>query len=259
MLTYLLKGEPAEGVTGVQFALNHALDHDHVTLAGGITISSFKIMIAVAAALMLLFSMKADKKSLVPRGICRNALEGILLFIRGMTRSAHLPDKFVPFFCTTFFFILTMNLLGMVPIPKYGGTATSNMMVTGALASIIITVSVLAGFIYQGPGGFLKLFVPSGLPVALVPVLFVLEFVGFFIKHGVLMVRLFANMIAGHLVIGAFLGLIPDMHSYVVAGLLSVPLSLFVACLELLVAFLQAYVFTLLSVLFIGGMVHADH
>ena len=132
-------------------------------------------------------------------------------------------------------------------------------MVTGAFATMIIVISTLSGFIYHGPVGFLKLFVPGGLPAPLVPILFVLEFVSFFIKHGVLMIRLFANMIAGHLVIGAFLGLIADMHSYVVAGALSVPLSLFVSCLELLVAFLQAYVFTLLSTLFIGGMVHPDH
>ena len=259
MLTYLLKGDPPQGVTGVQFAFQHALDHSHGELAAGITISNFKIMLGVAAAVVLLFSLRADKKSLVPKGAARNALEGILLFIRGMTRASHLPDKFVPFFCTLFFFILTANLLGMVPIPFYGGTATSNLMVTGALAGIILLVSTLSGFICHGPVGFVKLFIPGGLPAPLIPVLFVLEFVGYFIKHGVLMIRLFANMIAGHLVIGAFLGLIADMHSYVVAGALSVPLSLFVSCLELLVAFLQAYVFTLLSTLFIGGMVHPDH
>ena len=256
MLTYLAKSDPSD--SGVEFAFKHALDHDHGLFAG-IPISSFKVMIGIAAIVIFLFAARAEKKSLVPRGVFRNALESILLFIRSMTKAAHVPDKLVPFFCTLFLFILTMNLLGMVPIPKFGGTATSNLMVTGALASIIFLTSTVAGLVYQGPVGFLKIFVPGGLPAVLVPVLFVLEFVGYFIKHGVLMVRLFANMIAGHLVIGAFLGLISVLESYVVAGALSLPLSLFVSCLELLVAFLQAYVFTLLSALFIGGMVHADH
>lgn len=252
MLPFLAEGDPNQ--TQVEYAFNHALSH-HL---GGTIISNAMVMIAISAVLILMIVAMIDRRSLVPRGVFRNAMESIALFIRGMTREAHLPDKFVPLFATFFVFILTMNLLGMVPIPVIGNTATSNLNVTGALAAIVLLVSIVSGLVYQGPGGFVKLFIPGGLPAALVPVLFVLEFVGFFIKHGVLMVRLFANMLAGHLVIGAFLGLIGDMESVGMAAL-SVPLSLFVACLELLVAFLQAYVFTLLGVLFVGGMVHADH
>ncbi len=120
------------------------------------------------------------------------------------TMGGHHGDRFVPFFCTLFSAILVMNLLGMVPGL---GTATSNLMVTGALAAIVLLVSILSGLVIH-KSHFLHLFVPSGLPKAIVPLLFVLELVGFFIKHAVLAVRLFANMIAGHLVIGAFLGLI---------------------------------------------------
>ena len=101
--------------------------------------------------------------------------------------------------------------------------------------------------------------VPGGVPKLVVPLLFLLEFIGFFVKHGVLMLRLFANMIAGHLVIGAFIGMVWVFKSYLVGAFLSVPLALFVSFLELLVAFLQAYVFTMLSALFIGGMVHPEH
>ncbi len=251
MLPFLAEGDPNQ--SQVEYAFGHTMPHELFPF-----VENFAVMIGIAAVLIVLVVLVVDKRSLVPRGIFRNALEGTVLFIRGMTRNAHLPDKYVPLFATFFLFILTVNLLGMIPIPVVGGTATSNLKVTGALASFVLLTSLLSGFFYQGPVGFLKLFVPSGLPTLLVPVLFVLEFVGFFIKHGVLMVRLFANMLAGHLVIGAFLGLIGDMNSYGMAAL-SVPLSLFVACLELLVAFLQAYVFTLLGVLFVGGMVHADH
>jgi F-type H+-transporting ATPase subunit a len=270
MLPLLAMSDPPGGESGVMFALKHALDHSHGELGGGITLSSFKVMIALAAVVVLLITLLVDKRSLVPKGFFRSAIESLVLMIRGMVRNAmgahgheghhtKVADRYVPFFCTAFLFILVMNLLGMVPIPKFGGTATSNLMVTGALALIVLVTSVASGFIYHGAGGFLKLFTPSGLPPLLVPLLFVLEFVGFFIKHGVLMVRLFANMLAGHLVIGAFLGLIADFESYLVAGFLSVPLALFVSFLEILVAFLQAYVFTLLSVLFVGGMVHPEH
>ena len=252
MRPFLAEGDPNQ--TQVEYAFDHALVHN----LGHPLVTNAMVMIAVAAVLILFVTAIIDRRSLVPRGLFRNAMESVALFIRNMTRDAHLPDKFVPLFATFFLFILTMNLLGMIPIPTIGHTATSTVWVAAALASTVLLVSVVSGFVYHGAGGVLKLFVPSGLPAALAPLLFALEFIGFFIKHGVLAVRLFANMLAGHLVIGAFLGPIGDMGSYGMAAL-SVPLSLFVSCLELLVAFLQAYVFTLLAVLFVGGMVHPDH
>jgi len=253
MRPFLAEGDPNH--SQVDTAFHHALNADAWE---GAPVSKGVVMIGVGALAILIILAMIDKRSLVPRGLFRNAMESIALFVRDMTREAHLPDRYLPLFATFFLFILTLNLLGMIPIPQIGYTATSNLNVTGALASIVVLVSIVSGFAYHGPGGFVKLFVPSGLPGPLPFVLFVLEFAGFFIKHGVLMVRLFANMLAGHLVIGAFLGLIGDMGSAGMAAL-SIPLSLFVSCLELLVAFLQAYVFTLLGVLFVGGMVHADH
>jgi F-type H+-transporting ATPase subunit a len=253
MWPFLAEGD--KNATQVDRAFHHALVHH---LGGHPILTNALVMMGIAAALILFITVAIDRRSFVPRGVFRNAMESIALFIRNMTRDAHLPDKFVPLFATFFLFILTMNLLGMIPIPVIAHTPTSTMWVAVALASCVLLVSTLSGFVYHGVGGFAKLFVPGGLPSVLVPPLFVLEFVGYFIKHSVLAVRLFANMIAGHLVIGAFLGLIGDMGSYGMAAL-SVPLSLFVSCLELLVAFLQAYVFTLLAVLFVGGMVHPDH
>lgn len=250
--------EPQEA-SPVIAVLNHAKDHKLFDLAG-LPVTAFMVMLALCALVLLGAVMLCDRRSLVPRGFLRNSFESIMLFIRDeMVRPAfggH-GDKFVPFFSTCFMFILTANLLGMVPLPIIGGTATAALPVTGALAAIVMLVSFFGG-LFTAKSHFLNLFVPSGLPTALKPLLFVLELVGFFIKHSVLMVRLFANMLAGHLVIGAFIALIFVYKSYGVA-VPAVGLSLFVSCLELLVAFLQAYVFTLLAVLFVGGMVHPDH
>lgn len=252
MWPFLAESDPNQ--TQVESAFDHALVHN----LGHPLITNAMVMIGISAVLILFITAIIDRRSLVPHGIFRNAMESIALFIRNMTRDAHLPDGFVPLFATFFLFILTMNLLGMIPIPTIGHTPTSTVWVAAALASGVLLVSIVSGFVYHGLRGFPKLFVPGGLPRVLVLPLFALEFGGFFIKHSVLAVRLFANMLAGHLVIGAFLGLIGDMGSYGMAAL-SVPLSLFVSCLELLVAFLQAYVFTLLAVLFVGGMVHPEH
>lgn len=261
MLLNLLSsdGPPKAGQEVVE-VLRHALDHELGHL-GPILITKFRVMLVLSAAVVLLAGLLANKSAVVPKGILRNAFESLLLFIRdGMVRptmGGHHGDRFVPFFSTLFVFIFACNLLGMIPIPVVGGTATSHLLVTGALAGIVLAVSLFSGLLIH-KSHFPALFVPSGLPGWLVPLLFVLELAGFFIKHGVLMVRLFANMIAGHLVIGAFIGLIFLFKSWVVPGP-SVLLGLFVSALELLVAFLQAYVFTLLSVLFVGGMVHPEH
>lgn len=252
----LLFGGPVEKGKEIEWCFQHALDHQF----GDGPVSKFKIMLllgAVLAACAGYVSMR--NRSAVPSGVIRNLIESIVLFIRdGMVRPTmgHHGDRFVPFFCTMFLFIVFVNYLGIVPIPIIGGTATSNLMVTGALAATVLAVSIGSGFALHGPGGFVKLFVPHGLPAPLAPLLFVLEFVGMFIKHGVLMVRLFANMLAGHLVIGAFIGLI---FMYELPALPALLLALLIMTVELLVAFLQAYVFTLLSTLFVGAMVHPDH
>jgi F-type H+-transporting ATPase subunit a len=238
------------------FAFRHALDHEHWL---GTPITKFMAMAGLSALVIAGAGLLADKRSVVPRGFLRNALESALLFIRDQfarpAMGAHHGDRYVPFLATLFVFILVTNLIGLLP---GAGTATSHLHVTGALAAIVLTVSLLSGILFHR-GHFFHLFVPSGVPGFVVPLLFVLEFVGFLVKHAVLMIRLFANMLAGHLVIGAFIGMVWVFKSYLVGVALTVPLALFVNFLELLVAFLQAYVFTLLSSLFIGGMVHPEH
>src|SRR5690606_6619700 len=150
------------------------------------------------------------------------------------------------FLCTLFFFILMCNLLGMVP---GGYTATSNVNVTAALAGMTLVMMVVSGVVAQGPIGYIKHLVPAGTPAALAPLLIVIETLGLFVKPVALMIRLCANMTAGHIVILVMLGFIFVFKSLLVAPL-AIPLAVAITVLEIIVAFIQAYVFTLLTSLF---------
>jgi F-type H+-transporting ATPase subunit a len=168
-----------------------------------------------------------------------------------------------PFFLYLFFFIAFANLLGLLPHSK---TSTASIYVTAALAIITFVVMIGGGMIRQGPFAFWKNLVPHGIPVALVPLLAVLELIGLIVKPFALMVRLFANMLAGHLVLYSFLGLIFLFAKLVEKSALSYPLALpgyglavFIFIIESFVALLQAYIFTLLSCIFIQQSLHPEH
>ncbi|MCB9831990.1 MAG: F0F1 ATP synthase subunit A [Planctomycetes bacterium] len=242
----------------IQWIFIHTMDHR----MGPAGITKFTLNMWLAGAVLTLLMWLARKSGPVPSGKLRGIFEMIFFFIRDEivypVMGEHHGKTFLPFFLTMFSFIFTMNLIGMVPIPGIGGAATGTLGSTIALAAIVFLVSTIAGIKFNGVGGFLKGFLPHGIPAFVIPLLFPIELVGYCIKHGVLAIRLFANMLAGHLVIGGFLGLIFTMKAYGAAGI-SVPLALFISFLELLVAFLQAYVFTLLATLFIGGTVHPEH
>jgi F-type H+-transporting ATPase subunit a len=174
---------------------------------------------------------------------------------------AHPGDQYLPFIWSLFFFILFCNLLGAIP---FLGSPTGNIWVTGVLAAAVLIQTILAGSKELGVVGFWKALVPSmelppALKVLLLPMMWVIEFFGLLIKHSVLAVRLFANVMAGHTVIATMLGFIG-----MVAGsqlfYLVVPASILgqvaIGLLELFVAFLQAYVFAFLATLFIATAVH---
>ncbi|MFM1904510.1 MAG: synthase subunit a [Planctomycetota bacterium] len=176
---------------------------------------------------------------------------------------AHEGDRFVPLLLTLFFFVLGCNLLGMVP---WAGSPTASFSVTLALAGVTLATVVIAGMMKFGPVGFFVNQVPSmdlPLPLAIIlkPMIFAIELLGLLIKHLILAVRLLANMVAGHLVLLGIMGLITAAASYslgmwaTVTGISVVSSALF-SVLELFVAFLQAYIFTFLSALFIGASVH---
>jgi F-type H+-transporting ATPase subunit a len=178
-------------------------------------------------------------------------------------REVHDGDRFVPLLLTLFFFVLGCNLLGMVP---WAGSPTASFSVTLALAGVTMLTVVVAGMLKFGFFGFFKNQVPSmdlPLPLAILlkPMIFAIEMLGLCIKHLILAVRLLANMVAGHLVLLGIMGLISAAATYsmglwaTVTGISVVSCTLF-SILELFVAFLQAYIFTFLSALFIGAAVH---
>jgi F-type H+-transporting ATPase subunit a len=161
--------------------------------------------------------------------------------------------KVMPFFCSLFFFILFSNLMGLIPGLK---SSTGNLAVTAGLSVIIFLFIIGTGMVKQGPVSYFIHLVPEGMPVVVAPLMLVVEIVGLLIKPFALTIRLFANMTAGHVVIIVFLYLVIMFKSYWV-GIGSVTGALMINLLEILVAFIQAYIFTTLSAMFIGGSLHS--
>ena len=186
-----------------------------------------------------------------------SALEAMTVFLRDNVVKPNFGPhtrKFTPYFCTLFLFIMVSGALGMLPDMH---TVTGSISVTAALAGLTFALILILGIKERGVLGYLKSFVPKGTPVLLAPLLFILEVIGLFVKMTALCIRLFANMIAGHMVIISFLFLIFIMaQASKTAGVLTVvpaeAMSLFVSVLEILVIVIQAYVFTLLTAIFAG-------
>ena len=198
-------------------------------------------------ALILFFTIGFDKKKKVQSGF-GNFLELLIVFIRDEVVYENLGvkqgKKFLPLILTFFFFILVMNLFGLIPGLA---TPTANINVTAALAIITMITYIL----YGNKDFWKHIFATPGVPLWLLPIMIPVELLGLFTKPFALAVRLFANMNAGHIVIFAFLGIIINMKSYWVA-IGSVPMAIAINMLEIFVSFLQAYVFSLLSIIFIS-------
>ena len=186
-----------------------------------------------------------------------NAVEALVLFFRDtvvMPNVGHGGERYVPFITTLFFFILFGNLLGLLP---WGATATANIAVTAGLALISLVVVEAAGMRALGPKGYLGtiVYIPQGLPKPLIPVMAIImtpvELLGKVAKPFALAIRLMANMTAGHIVLLALLSLIFVFGSY---WIIPAPIVMSVAIffLEIFVAFLQAFIFALLTAVFIG-------
>ena len=225
---------------------------------------ALEVVGAVLIGLLFIRLASRMRKSDRPKGRVWNMLESMLLFIRDdVARPAigHHADHFLPFLWTVFFFVLACNLLGMIPCL---GSPTGALATTGALAFLVFLQVVVAGSKELGAIGFWKAQVPHmdlPLPLAifLKPMVFAIELLGMFIKHFVLAVRLLANMMAGHLVLAVLLAFISAAWgSGVVYGVAPATVlgATALSLLELFVAFLQAYIFTFLSALFIGMAVH---
>ncbi len=222
-------------------------------------ITKHVVMMWIASLVVLLVVLAATRRrALAPHGI-HNVVEAIVVFVRDEVARKNIGahgDRFVPYLLSTFVFILTCNLLGLVP---YLSTATGNIGVTAGLAIMAFLMIQVGGMREHGVVGHFKNLVPHGIPIALLPIMIVVEFLGLFTKPFALCVRLFANMAAGHFVIVSLIGLVFLLKQAWVGAVLSVPFALFVSGIELLVAFLQAYIFTMLTSLFIGMSVHPQH
>jgi F-type H+-transporting ATPase subunit a len=266
------EGNPIEHAEELVVGSTH-LESELLPADGGHVIIDLSIsrhlVFAILAALIvfLIFTSLAGRykrgigRDTAPRGIFHNLFETLVVFVRDEIARPNLGpkyEKFLPYLLTAFFFILTANLIGLVP---FGATATSNLMITATLALFTFVVTQI-----NGTKDYWKhIFWPPGVPVAVRPIMVPVEIMGIFTKPIALAIRLFANMTAGHLVILSLIGLIFTFTNLFGSGAgwgvspVSVAFALFIFLLELLVAFIQAYVFTLLSALFIGMAVEEHH
>ena len=263
----------AEGGGGISdMIMEHILDSQSLHLPGvhlplphfevfGIVLSITRhvVMMWVASILLIVLLTRAvRRRRLVPSGLA-NLVESVVVFIRDDIAvpniGAHDARRFLPYLLTVFFFILTCNLLGLIP---FGATATANINVTAALAICSFVMIQLGGILNNGLFGYFKGLIPHGLPMWLLPIMIPIEIVGLFTKPFALCIRLFANMTAGHVVILSLMGLIFILQSVLVAPV-SVLFALAVYLLEIFVALVQAYIFTMLSAVFIGMAVHQEH
>ncbi len=213
--------------------------------------------VVVAAAFLYLTT---SSRSLVP-GRLQSVSEMAYEFVGNMLRDAAGTQgmKFFPLVFSLFMFVLVANLLGLVP---YFFTITSHIIVTFGLAILVIGTVIVYGFMKHGLG-FLKLFVPQGVPIYLMPLVVAIEVISFVSRPVSLSVRLFANMLAGHITLKVFSGFVVSLSAFGALGIAGsiLPLAMAVAltALELLVAFLQAYVFAVLTCMYLNDALHPSH
>ena len=218
-----------------------------------ITKAIFGMIIASIVLLWLMLSLARSYKKTgisAPRGI-QGIIEPVILFIRDDIALPNIGEKkyarYMPYLLTVFFFILINNLLGLIPIFPFGANVTGNVNVTFVLALCTFLITQLTA----NKSHWKHVFAAPGVPIWLLPIMIPVEIIGLFSKPFALMIRLFANISAGHIIVLSLVSLIFIFKTILVAPV-SVFFVLFMDCIELLVAFLQAYVFTLLSSLFIG-------
>jgi len=273
----------AEGEHGVEDAGHATVDHPLVAIplpagmtlfdgdrdpTNGVQLVMSNLQIFQIAALLMMFiafsgvatylrTGQGDAITRVMTGFCMWIRDEMVVPVMGAERA----QRFLPYFLSVFFFILFMNLSGLVP---NGATATASIFVTAALALLTFLSMIGCGMAAQGPLAFWKNLVPH-VPWWLWPLMFFVEVLGLVVKPFALMIRLFANMTGGHLVVLSFMGLI-----FFFAGLeqsaagwgiapIAVGFAVFIMIIEAFVAMLQAYIFTQLTVLFVGAAVHPEH
>lgn len=242
-----------------QFHLSDILSID----VGGIDFSftnSSLFMVATTASVAALLMGATRGRGLVPsrmQSVAELSYEFVAKTLRDATGTEGM--RFFPLVFSLFMFILVANLFGMFP---YFFTVTSHIIVTFILSMLVIGTVVVYGFMKHGLG-FLKLFVPHGVPGALVPLVTMIEIISFLSRPISLSVRLFANMLAGHITLKVFAGFVTSLSALGAIGIFGaiLPLIMTIAltALEFLVAFLQAYVFTVLTCMYLNDALHPGH
>ncbi len=267
---YMLQGQKVVAVNEMG-----EMDAHHATINEAVTANIFDISITknvasifICCGLMLLIftniagAYTRKRKGLAPTGL-QNAMEPIIMFVRDdliKPSIGHKYEKYLPYLLTVFFFIWFANLMGLIPVFPFGANLTGSISIALTLAVftfVIVTVNANKNYwehVFMMPG------VPKGVLILLTPI----EILGVFLRPFVLMIRLFANITAGHIIALAFFSLIFIFgQNGTGVGLAVSPLTLvftvFMTVLELLVAFLQAYVFTMLSAVYIGAAVEEHH
>ena len=229
-----------------------------------ISITRHVVFMWLAAAILLLVfgyvgnQYKSVNNRKAPGGLA-NAMEALVEFIRLDVAKSNIGEgyeKHMPYLLTVFVFILVLNLLGLVP---YGATATGNVNVTLTLAVFTFFITQVSALKAHGIKGYLA-HLTAGTHWALWIIMIPIEVIGLFTKPFALTIRLFANMTAGHIIILSLIFISFILKSYIVAVLVSVPFAIFIYLLEIFVSFLQAFIFTMLSALFIGlASSHESH
>jgi len=227
-----------------------------------ISFTNSSLMMVICVALIALWLLLSTKKSLIP-GRAQSIAEISYEFIADMLRSAAGKEgmRFFPFVFALFVFILFANLLGMVP---FFFTTTSHIVVTAVLALMVFFIVIIYG-VWKNGFGFLKLFWPSGVPIAIKPFVCLLEIISFISRPLSHSIRLWANVMAGHIMLKVFAGfciMLVGAFGVVggsLAGILPFLMTFALTPLEFLVSFVQAYVFALLTCIYLSDALHPGH
>ncbi len=229
---------------------------------GPLAFTNSALFMAITTAVIIGFLLLAtSSRTLVPSRLQSLAELGYEFVAKTVRDSAGNEGmKFFPFVFSLFMFILVSNMIGLIP---YTFTVASHLIVTFALAMSVFLTVIIYGFIKNG-SHFLKLFVPSGIPGYILPLVVLIEIISFFSRPISLSVRLFANMLAGHITLKVFAGFVTMLSGALGAvgllvGILPLLLAVAITGLELLVAFLQAYVFTILTCIYLNDAIHPGH
>lgn len=216
--------------------------------------NSALVMIGVVIGTLLLFAYAMRARATVP-GRMQSMAELTYQFVHNIVEenAGHAGLKYFPFFLALFLFIIMINFAGLIP-SSFAPTAQISM--TFAMGAIIFLGITLIGFAKKGPIGFFKHFLPSGLPVLLLPLIFVIELISYCSRPFSLAIRLAANMTAGHTLIHVIAGFVAPLAFF---GIVPIAFLVFMVGFESFVSFLQAYVFTMLCCMYLGEALADDH